>query len=182
MSISLVIAIGAAVLAIAYGGLLIRWVLSKPEGDDKMRSIAKAIQEGAQAYLIRQNKTAAIAAVALFLLMGWQLSWMTAFGFLVGAVLSAAAGYIGMTVSVRANIRTTEAAKSGLAAALNMAFRGGTVTGMFVVGLGLLGVAGFYAATQSVDALIGLGLRWLADLRVRSTGRRHLHQGRRRRR
>jgi K(+)-stimulated pyrophosphate-energized sodium pump len=157
MSISLVIAIGAAVLAIAYGGLLIRWVLSKPEGDDKMRSIAKAIQEGAQAYLIRQNKTAAIAAVALFLLMGWQLSWMTAFGFLVGAVLSAAAGYIGMTVSVRANIRTTEAAKSGLAAALNMAFRGGTVTGMFVVGLGLLGVAGFYAATQSVDALIGLG-------------------------
>jgi K(+)-stimulated pyrophosphate-energized sodium pump len=156
MSYSLVIAVAASVLALAYGTLLIRWVLSKPQGDEKMRSIAKAIQEGANAYLFRQNKSAGIVALVLFLLIGWQLNWITAAGFIVGAILSALAGYIGMQVSVRANVRTTEAAKSGLSSALNMAFRGGTVTGMFVVGLGLLGVAVFYAITKDVNALIGL--------------------------
>ncbi|MBN1584850.1 sodium-translocating pyrophosphatase [Candidatus Uhrbacteria bacterium] len=157
MSYPLTIAIVASGLAIAYGALLIRWVLSKPQGDEKMRSIAKAIQEGASAYLMRQNKTAAVVAVVLFLLIGWQLAWVTAFGFLIGAILSGLAGFIGMQVSVRANVRTTEAAKSGLGSALTMAFRGGTVTGMFVVGLGLLGVTVFYAVTKDIGALIGLG-------------------------
>ncbi len=157
MNYSLIIALAAAVLAIAYGGLLIRWVLSKPQGDEKMRSIAKAIQEGANAYLLRQTKSAALVAVILFILMYWQLGMVTAVGFLVGAALSALAGYVGMQVSVRANIRTTEAAKNGLSAALLLAFRGGTVTGMFVVGLGLLGVTAFYALTKDVNALIGLG-------------------------
>ena len=156
MSYSLIIAVAASVLALAYGALLIRWVLSKPQGDEKMRSIAKAIQEGANAYLFRQSKSAAIVAMVLFLLIGWQITWITAVGFLVGAILSGLAGYVGMQVSVRANVRTTEAAKSGLSSALTMAFRGGTVTGMFVVGLGLLGVAVFYAITKDVNALIGL--------------------------
>jgi len=157
MNYSLLIALGSSVLAIAYGGLLIRWVLSKPQGDEKMKSIAKAIQEGANAYLIRQTKSAAAVAVVLFALMYWKLGMVTAVGFLIGAALSALAGYVGMQVSVRANIRTTEAAKNGLSAALLMAFRGGSVTGMFVVGLGLLGVTAFYAVTKDVGALVGLG-------------------------
>jgi len=157
MNYSLIIALASSVLAIAYGGLLIRWVLSKPQGDEKMRAIAKAIQEGANAYLLRQTKSAAAVAAVLFVLMYWQLGMVTAVGFLVGAALSALAGYVGMQVSVRANIRTTEAAKNGLSAALLMAFRGGSVTGMFVVGLGLLGVTAFYAVTKDVNALIGLG-------------------------
>jgi K(+)-stimulated pyrophosphate-energized sodium pump len=157
MNYPLIIAIAASVLAIGYGSLLIRWVLSKPQGDEKMRAIAKAIQEGANAYLARQTKSAAIVAIILFALMVAFLNKTTAAGFLVGAILSALAGYIGMQVSVRANVRTTEAAKSGLSSALLMAFRGGTVTGMFVVGLGLLGVTVFYALTKDVNALIGLG-------------------------
>ncbi len=161
MGTPLFLAILAALAAIAYGAILIRWVLAKPEGDDKMKAIAKAIQEGALAYLVRQNKSAAVVAGIIFLLLWVKLNFMTAAGFLVGATLSALAGYIGMMVSVRANIRTTEAAKNGMADALNVAFRGGSVTGMLVVGLGLLGVAGFYAATKgnpgAVDALVGLG-------------------------
>jgi K(+)-stimulated pyrophosphate-energized sodium pump len=157
MNIHLIIAFIASFLAVGYGALLIRWVLSKPQGDEKMREIAQAIQDGASAYLVRQSKTAAIVAAIIAVLIYAMLGWVTAVGFLVGAFLSGLAGYIGMQVSVRANVRTAEAAKSGLNSAFLMAFRGGSVTGMLVVGLGLLGVAAFYAATKDVNALIGLG-------------------------
>ncbi|HTM68761.1 MAG TPA: sodium-translocating pyrophosphatase [Candidatus Binatia bacterium] len=157
MATPLLLAILAALAALGYGAILIRWVLAKPQGDEKMQKIAKAIQEGANAYLIRQNKTAAMVAAVIFFLLGLKVNWTTAFGFLVGAMLSALAGYVGMQVSVRANIRTTEAAKGGMSNALNVAFRGGAVTGMFVVGLGLLGVSVFYALTKDVNALVGLG-------------------------
>ena len=158
MSTPLVLALLAALLAIGYGGILIKWVLAKPAGDEKMQSIAKAIQEGAYAYLGRQSRAIAAVAVVVFLLLAMFLNWKTAFGFLVGAVLSGLAGYIGMRVSVQANVRTTEAAKKGLAEALEVAFKGGSVTGLLVVGLGLLGVAGFYLLSgKNVDALVGLG-------------------------
>ncbi|MFC1638667.1 sodium-translocating pyrophosphatase [Patescibacteria group bacterium] len=157
MSTSLILSFLAAALAIGYGALLSRWVLSRPQGDEKMRDIAKAIQDGASAYLLRQTKTAAIVAAVIFVLIWVFLDHTTALGFLVGAVLSGLAGYIGMQVSVRANVRTAEAARSGLANAFQVAFRGGSVTGLMVVGLGLLGVAAFYAATKDVNALIGLG-------------------------
>lgn len=156
MPTPLILALVASVLAIGYGLLLIRWVLKKPTGDERMQAIAGAIQEGAKAYLGRQTKSAAIVAAIIFVLL-LKLSTTTAIGFLVGGFLSALAGYIGMRVSVQANVRTTEAAKSGLSSAFDVAFRGGTVTGMLVVGLGLLGVAGFYAVTKDIDALIGLG-------------------------
>ncbi|MEK9152891.1 MAG: sodium/proton-translocating pyrophosphatase, partial [Patescibacteria group bacterium] len=157
MSTPLLLAILAALGAIGYGGLLIRWLLAKPQGDEKMKAIAKAIQEGANAYLMRQTKAIAVVAVVVALLLLMFLNASTALGFLVGAVLSGLAGFIGMRVSVQANVRTTEAAKNGLSDALNVAFRGGSVTGLMVVGLGLLGVAGFYAITKNVDALVGLG-------------------------
>jgi K(+)-stimulated pyrophosphate-energized sodium pump len=157
MSTPLLIALLASLLAIGYGAVLIRWVLSKPQGDDKMQNIAKAIQEGANAYLLRQTKSEAVVAVVLFVLIGMMLDWTSAIGFIVGAALSALAGFIGMFVSIRANVRTAEAAKGGLGKALNMAFRGGSVTGLMVVGLGLLGVSTFYAITKDVNALIGLG-------------------------
>ena len=150
-------ALGSAVIALAYGGFLIQWILKQPAGDGKMKGIALAIQEGANAYMARQYKTIAQIGLAIFLVVGFALGWTMAAGFAVGAVLSGVAGYIGMSVSVRANVRTTEAAKRGLENALDMAFKGGSVTGLFVVGLALLGVAGFYAATGDVDALIGLG-------------------------
>ncbi|MFH1405301.1 MAG: sodium-translocating pyrophosphatase [Patescibacteria group bacterium] len=150
-------AIGASILALLYGVILIHWILKKPSGDGKMKGIALAIQEGANAYMARQYKTVAIIGIILFLILGIVLNWTIAAGFAVGAIFSALAGYIGMSVSVRANVRTTEAAKTGLKQALEVAVRGGSVTGLFVVGFGLLGVAGFYAITQDVNALIGLG-------------------------
>ena len=157
MSHALQFALGAAILALAWGAFLVRWVLKQPTGEGKMVEIAKAIQEGAKAYLVRQNKTVATIGVVIALILWWALGRTTALGFVVGAVLSALAGYIGMSVSVRANVRTTEAAKKGLKEALNVAVKGGTVTGLFVVGMGLLGVAGFYAITHDVNALVGLG-------------------------
>jgi len=157
MSQSLLFSLGAAALAIVYGLFLIRRVLSEPAGSEKMQAIASSIQEGARAYLNRQYRTIAVAAVAVALLIGFFIDWYTSVAFVVGAVSSALAGYIGMYVSVRANVRTAEAAKHGLPRALSVAVRGGMVTGLLVVGLALLGVAGFYALTNNVLYLVGLG-------------------------
>ncbi len=157
---SLYVFLAAALAAIAYGGYLAARILKFPAGEGKMIGIAKAIQEGATAYLNRQYKTIAVIGVVIFAVLGLFLNWRIATGFVVGAVLSSIAGFVGMNISVRANVRTTEAAKKGLKEALDVAVKGGTVTGLMVVGLGLLGVAGLYALTkdgQYLDYLIGLG-------------------------
>jgi len=140
------IALSCAVVAILYGIVSARWILAQPAGNERMQQIAAAIQEGAGAYLRRQYTTIAIVGVVLFLLIGFvpALGWSTAIGFAIGAVLSGLAGFIGMFVSVRANVRTTQAATKGLNEALNVSFKGGAVTGLLVVGLGLLGVAGYF--------------------------------------
>ncbi len=139
-------ALVCAGIGIGYGIGLTVWILRRPAGSERMREIAHAIQEGAAAYLRRQYMTIALVAIVPFLLLGFyhKLGWGTAIGFLIGALLSAAAGFIGMNVAVRSNVRTAEAAKTGLNAALNVAFRAGSVTGLLVVGLGLFGVAGYY--------------------------------------
>ncbi len=156
MNPSVIFALIASLVAIVYGAFLINSILKKPAGSGKMAEIASAIQAGAKAYLNRQYKTIGMIAVVLFVILWIALGFKIAIGFVVGAVLSALAGYIGMNVSVRANVRTTEAAKTGLGAALSLAFKGGSVTGLLVVGLALLGVSGFYAITGEVTSLIGL--------------------------
>ncbi|KKQ45545.1 MAG: K(+)-insensitive pyrophosphate-energized proton pump [Candidatus Yanofskybacteria bacterium GW2011_GWC2_37_9] len=159
MSNYLLFATISSVVAIAYGLFLARLILKKGPGNTRMQEISKAIQEGASAYLNKQYRTIGAIAVILFFIIGFieKLGWVMAVGFLVGAIFSALAGYIGMNVSVRANVRTAEAARKGISSALSLAFNGGTVTGLLVVGLALLGVTLFYAITKDVTALIGLG-------------------------
>ncbi len=166
-TLGLLFALACAGFAIYYGMQSSKEILDLPDGDDRMREIAGAIQEGASAYLKRQYTTIAMVGAALFMLLWVALGFGTAFGFALGAALSGAAGFVGMNVSVRANVRTTEAAKDGLSSALDVAFKGGAITGFLVVGLGLAGVAGYYfllnlfsGSTPPVEVikpLVGLG-------------------------
>jgi len=162
--LALWLAIGAGVLAVLYGLMTTRWILKQPAGNERMQEISLAIQEGANAYMNRQYATIGIVGVVLFAVLVFALGWATAIGFAIGAILSALAGYIGMYVSVRANVRTAEAARLGVNPALNIAFKGGAITGLLVVGLGLIGVAGYYLILlnmglpmeDAIHALVGL--------------------------
>ena len=160
----LVFALACGIFAVVYGAWSVLWILKQPQGNDRMREIALAIQEGASAYLNRQYTTISIVGVVLCIALGIALDIYTAIGFLIGAVFSGAAGYIGMNISVRSNLRTAEAANKGLNAALQVAFRGGAITGMLVVGLGLLGVAGYYAILISMNLSVGDTLHALVGL------------------
>jgi K(+)-stimulated pyrophosphate-energized sodium pump len=163
--VAIYLGVGAGIVAILYGAYLISWVMQRSAGNARMQEIAGAIQEGAMAFLRRQYTTVAVVAVALFLVITFGLGWQPGVGFLIGAILSGAAGFIGMMISVRANVRTAEAARGGLSPALHTAFRGGAITGLLVVGLGIIAVAGYYwvllainsgDASKSLAAMIGL--------------------------
>jgi K(+)-stimulated pyrophosphate-energized sodium pump len=162
MSTELIFALACSLGALAYGILSVKWILAQPTGNKRMREISAAVQEGAKAYLNRQYTTISMAGIVIFFIIGPFIDWVTALGFAIGAVFSGLAGYIGMNISVRSNVRTAEAANDGVNAAMQIAFRGGAVTGMLVVGLGLLGVAGFYAGMllagveNPVQPLVGL--------------------------
>ena len=191
------IAIALGVLAVLYGFVTSRQVLGASAGNEKMQDIAGAIQEGAQAYLNRQYTTIGIVGVAVAIIVFLLLGAISAAGFVIGAILSGVAGYIGMNISVRANVRTAAAAETGLQEGLTVAFRAGAVTGMLVAGLALLAIAGFfYVLTETmglditntaekreiIDALVGLRIWRIADLHLCAPWRRHLYQGRRCRR
>ncbi|HEX2726884.1 MAG TPA: sodium-translocating pyrophosphatase, partial [Beijerinckiaceae bacterium] len=160
-----IVALVCALAAVVYGLTTSRWLLAKSAGNDRMQEISKAVQEGAQAYLTRQYTIIGAVAIVLAILLAIALDIETAIGFVIGGILSAAAGFIGMNVSVRANARVAETARGGIGGALDVAFKGGAVTGMLVAGLALLGVAGYYGILQiadlderdAVDALVGLG-------------------------
>jgi K(+)-stimulated pyrophosphate-energized sodium pump len=154
MSLELELVLACGLLALLYGAFTVRWVMAQNPGSTRMQEIAAAIQEGARAYLNRQYATVAMVGAVIFILAWVILGWQVGVGYLIGATLSGAAGYIGMNVSVRANVRTAEASRKGLASGLKLAFRAGSVTGLLVAGLGLIGVAGYYAFLTS-----GLGLK-----------------------
>ena len=156
MSSYLMFAFGASILALAYGLYLAKWVMEQPEGNEKMKEIARAIQEGAKAYLNRQYRTIALVAVLVTAILYYALGAPTAVGFVFGALASAVAGYIGMNISVRANVRTAEAAKTSMDASMKVAVRGGSVTGLLVVGLALLVTTGFWFVTEDPQAMVGL--------------------------
>ena len=168
MSMGIAFSLLAGLITIIYVIVSIKWILSKPAGNAKMIEIAGAIQDGASAYLNRQYKTISIVGIIIFAIIALvpALGLLTAIGFAIGAVLSGLAGFVGMNISVRANVRTAEAAKNGINSALAVAFRGGAITGMFVLGLGLIGVTGFYAyliqvsndVESALKPLIGLAL------------------------
>ncbi len=162
MSLELIFALVCAGAAIVYGLFAVQWILAKPTGNERMQEIANAIQEGAKAYLNRQYSTIGLVGILVLVLIGYFIGWPTAIGFAIGAVFSGMAGYIGMNISVRSNVRTAEAANNGLNAAMQIAFRGGAITGLLVVGLGLLGVAGYYGiltamgVEDNLHPLVGL--------------------------
>ncbi|MES9939778.1 MAG: sodium-translocating pyrophosphatase [Candidatus Thiodiazotropha sp. 6PLUC2] len=164
MNIELIFALACAAAALVYGLISVKWILAQPEGNEKMREIAGAIQEGAQAYLNRQYTAIGIVGAVVLVVIFFGLDSATAIGFAIGAIFSGLAGYIGMNISVRSNLRTAEAAHNGINAALQIAFRGGAITGMLVVGLALLGVAGYYyilnamgvSDAHALHALVGL--------------------------
>ena len=164
LALALWLSIAAGVLAILYGVISVRWILALPAGNPLMQEIAAAIQAGARAYLNRQYTTIAVVGVILFVALGFALDWPTAGAFAAGALLSGLAGYIGMFISVRANVRTAQAATGGINAALKVAFRGGAITGMLVVGLGLLGVAGYFLLMRQLLGDSDAALRTLVGL------------------